>query len=299
VTPAWLLEAEPGLCPCGCAGRRRRGSYLDQTVRGATTTLRQVLVNDEVAGEGAVLRRIDARVKLLSVLALLVATALVRHLPVLLAVYAVTLVGAAAARLPLGFFLRRVWLFVPLFTGIVVVPATFSFVTPGDVVVPLWHDGGLTRQGLTGAGLIVLRVAVSVSLVLLLTVTTRWTELLAALRSLRVPRTFVLVIGMTYRYLLVLLGVVADMHEARRSRVLAPRERSASGRRFVAGVAGSLLGRAHDLSLEIHQAMLARGFRGEVRRLDPPRIRPLDLIWLAGAVALAVAIAGGDHVVGA
>ena len=55
----------------------------------------------------------------------------------------------------------------------------------------------------------------------------RWTELLAALRALRVPRTFVLVIGMTYRYLIVMLDVVADMHESRRSRVVAPRERSA------------------------------------------------------------------------
>ena len=57
------------------------------------------------------------------------------------------IVLAALSRLPLGFFVKRVWLFVPIFTGAVVLPATFS---------------------LTTTGLIVLRVATSISLVVLL-----------------------------------------------------------------------------------------------------------------------------------
>jgi cobalt/nickel transport system permease protein len=293
VTPQWLLEPQVGLCPCGCIGTRRRGSYLDKTLRAATGTLRAVLLNDDVArAHGA----LDPRVKLGGLLMLLVAAALVHSLPLLALAYLLTLAAAAAARLPLGFFVKRVWLFVPLFTGVVVLPATLSFVTPGDVVVPLFGDAGLTRQGLTGAALITLRVALSISLVLLVTLTTRWTDLLAALRALRVPRAFVLVAGMSYRYLLVLLDVVADMHEARRSRVLAPRERSRSGRRFVAGSAAVLLTRTHELALEVHRSMVARGFRGEVRALDAPRLRGRDLLWLAGAATLAVALVGGDRV---
>ena len=44
--------------------------------------------------------------------------------------YAVTLVLAARRGLSLSFFVKRVWLFIPIFTGIVVLPATFSFITP-------------------------------------------------------------------------------------------------------------------------------------------------------------------------
>jgi len=33
------------------------------------------------------------------------------------------------ARLPVGFFVKQVWLFVPIFTGIVVLPATLSWLT--------------------------------------------------------------------------------------------------------------------------------------------------------------------------
>jgi cobalt/nickel transport system permease protein len=295
MTPRWLLQEEVGLCPCGCIGTRRRGSYLDKTVRGATSTLRAVLVNDELARAPGPLQRVDPRAKLVALLMLLVSAALVHSLPLLAATYALTLAGAAAARLPLGFFIKRVWLFVPLFTGIVVLPATLSIVTPGEIVVPLFGDVGLTRQGLTGAGLITLRVAVSISLVLLVTLTTRWTDVLAALRALRVPRAFVLVAGMSYRYLLVLLDVVTDLHEARRSRVLAPRERSRTGRRFVAGGAGVLLGRTHDLAVEVHQAMVARGFRGEVRALDAPRLTARDVAFLVGAATLAVLLIGGPR----
>ena len=86
----------------------------------------------------------------------------VRHIPVLVAMYAGTLVLAAASGLSLSFFIKRVWLFIPIFTGIVVLPATFSFITPGDIVVPFgtWfgHPVGMTSQGLTSAGLIVTRV---------------------------------------------------------------------------------------------------------------------------------------------
>ena len=64
------------------------------------------------------------------------------------------------------------------------------------------------------------RPATSISLVVLLTLTTPWTKLLAALRSLFVPRMFILVLGMAYRYLFHLLGSVTDMYTARKARMV-------------------------------------------------------------------------------
>ncbi|MDX6629221.1 MAG: cobalt/nickel transport system permease protein, partial [Gaiellales bacterium] len=145
-TPQWLLQAEVGLCPCGCIGKRRRGSFVEKTIRGATGLLQQALFNEDVAKQRGLLQRLDPRAKLLSLLVLLVAVAFVRHVPVLIAAYAVTLGLAVASRLSLAFFVKRVWLFIPIFTGIIVIPAMFSFITPGHVVVSLgsWfgHDAG-------------------------------------------------------------------------------------------------------------------------------------------------------------
>ena len=62
----------------------------------------------------------------MSLLGLLVAAAFVQHVPVLLGLYGLTLALAAASQLSLRFFVKRVWLFIPIFTGIVVLPATLS-----------------------------------------------------------------------------------------------------------------------------------------------------------------------------
>jgi len=301
-TPAWLLESDAAAFPIGCSGKRRRGGALEHTLDGLAKVVRQAITSEEIAARPGLLQRLDARVKLLSTLALLVAVALVRHIPVLAGIYLLALVLAAASRIGLFWFVKRVWLFIPIFTGLIVAPAMFGFVTPGEVVLPLghWfgHEVGLTRQGLTSAGLIVCRVATSISLVVLLTLTTSWPRLLSALRALFVPRLLVLVLGMAYRYLFVLLDSVSEMVTARRARTIAAK-RSGRGARTVAGFSGgALFGKAHALSEEIHQAMLARGFRGEARTLARSRLRALDGIWLLACVMLALIVVGGDRALG-
>lgn len=156
--------------------------------------------------------------------------------------------------------MKRVWLFVPIFTGIVVLPATLSIVTPGDVVLTLWHGHpeGLTEQGVTSASLVVCRVATSISLVVLVTLTTPWTRLLAALRSLGVPRMFVLIIGMAYRYIFLLLASVQEMHDA----------------------------------------MIARGYRGDAKVLSIFALKSRDYAFAAGLVLAAAVIYEGDRRLG-
>ena len=146
-TPAWLLTPELALCPCGCIGRRRKGSFVAKTIAGAGGVLQSALFSEDVATAPGLLQRIDARAKLVALIGLLISVAVVRHVPVLLAAYAATIVLALASRLPLGFFLKRVWLFIPIFTGVIVLPATLNVVTDGDVVVPLPFGLGLTRRG--------------------------------------------------------------------------------------------------------------------------------------------------------
>ena len=301
-TPQWLLQGDVAMCPCGCIGKRKKGSFVEKTLAGGAGVLRQAMFSEDVARGGGLLQRLDPRVKMVSLLVLLVVAALVRHVPVLVGMYAVTLGLAAASGLPLGFFLKRVWLFIPIFTGIVVLPAMFSFITPGQVVVPLWHwhghPVGLTRQGLVSAGLIVARVATSISLVVLLTLTTPWTRLLAALRALAVPRIFILVVGMAYRYLFLLLNSVTDMFQARKARTVVAEVDVAAGRRFVSAAAGTLFGKSYTLSEEVHQAMVARGYRGNARTLERFAPAAIDAAWSVACLALAIVVLGGDRLLG-
>jgi len=301
-TPSWLLQGQVAMCPCGCIGKRKKGSFVEKTLGGSAGLLRRVMFSEDTATGGGLLQRIDPRVKLLSLLVLLVAMSLVRNIEILMVGYAATLFLASASRLPLGFFVKRVWLFVPIFTAIMVLPATLSIVIPGDIAVQLWtwhgQPEGLTVQGLTNAALIVARVACSISLVLLLTLTTTWVRLLAALGSLGVPRIFVLIIGMAYRYIFLLLGSVTDMYEARKARSVGAQAHDRHARAFLFASAGALFGKAHNLSEEVHQAMVARGYRGDVHTVAVSRLTMRDAAAAVVVVAAAITIYGGDRILG-
>jgi cobalt/nickel transport system permease protein len=301
LAPDWLVRPELGLCPCGCIGKRRKGGFVTKTLQGATSLLRQAMFSEDVAARPGLLQRLDPRVKLLTLLGLLVVAAFLRSVPVLAAMYLATIGLAAASRVSLPFFVKRVWLFIPIFTGIVVLPATLNVITAGDIVVPLgtWfgHELGVTSEGLHGATIIVVRVATSISLVVLLTLTTPWNRLLAALRSVRVPAMFVLVIGMAYRYLFHLLGSVNEMYLARRARTVTLDSHATSGRKFVAATAGALFGKAHATSEEVYQAMVSRGYTGNPRPLRRARMGGADVVWILACVAGALVVLGVDRVV--
>ncbi|WP_214415123.1 cobalt ECF transporter T component CbiQ [Sphaerisporangium fuscum] len=301
-TPQWLLQPELAMCPCGCIGKRRKGSYLEKTITGVSGLLQQVMFSQDVAEQRGLMQRVDPRVKVAGLVVLLVATGLVRNLAVLAACYAATLALAAASALPIWFFVKRVWLFVPIFTGIMVLPATLSIVSDGPVVLTLWHwhgqPEGFTAQGLTAAALVVSRVAVSISLVVLLTLTTPWNRLLAALRAIGVPKMFVLVIGMAYRYIFLLLTTVSDMFQARKARMIGATKHDKGARAFVGATAGALIGKAHHLSEEVHQAMTARGYRGDAKTLERFRFTVADAACAATVLAAAVLIIGGDRFLG-
>ncbi len=247
------------------------------------------MFTEEHARAAGWLQRVDPRAKLGMFLALVLAASLTSSPVVLAVLYAVVLGAAAASRVPFEFFVRRVWLGIPLFAGIVVIPAIFF--VPGPRLFEL-ALGPLTIApsipGLQGAVLFVARVGVSVSLAVLLVMTTPWADVLKSLQAIRVPQLFILVLAMTYRYIFLFLHLTNGMFEARKSRTVA-RTTGGEQRRWISGSMGNLLNRSVRMSNDVYAAMIARGFGGEMRTLNTYRMRPSD--WTALAMAVAVAVA--------
>lgn len=44
-TPDWLLHREAALCPCGCIGKRRKGSYVEKTLTAGADVLVRCAAN--------------------------------------------------------------------------------------------------------------------------------------------------------------------------------------------------------------------------------------------------------------
>jgi cobalt ECF transporter T component CbiQ len=273
---------------------------VDRTLDRLARVLGQLTLAQDGAGRG-LLQRLDARVLLLAMVAVLLALGFVRHPLVLVGACLVTVALARASAVPVRAFLGRIGL-APVVAALVVAPATLSVVTPGLVVLPLWTWGGvsqgLTAQGLSSAAVLVARVASSVAVVMLVTATTAWTRLVAALGALGVPRVFVMLIAMAYRYLTLLLDVAAEMYTSRRARTLTVVSHARAGRSLLGASAGALVTKAHHLSDEVHQAMVARGYRGRARTLDGFRVGPADLAGAAATVGLVAGLLLADGALG-
>jgi len=274
--------------PATQAKRRRvRPGFLEKTLAGITANIEQAVFSEENARKPGFLQHRDPRAKLLAFVALIVAVGLSRDWPVLLALYALTLLAAAASEIEMGPFVRRVWLGMGLFSGIVILPSIFFVGHTALFTIPLGlFDLTVRREGLMAAGVFVLRVCASISLAILLILTTKWADILKSLRVLRVPNVFVLVLAMTYRYIFLVLHTANGMFLARKSRTIA-RTSGKEQRWWIVATIGVLMSRSFRMSEDVYQAMLARGFRDEMRTMDDYVLRPPDWLLLAAAAAVA------------
>lgn len=245
------------------------------------------------------LQAIDARAKLASLLLLLSAVTVTRHLVLLAAMYCFLITAAAASGIPIGQFARRVWLAVPLFIGGIILPTALSIVTPGHELFNVWiHPHiAVTSPGLHLAAVIMVRIGVAISLGALVALTTRWSALLAAARSLGVPRLFVGILELTYRYMVLMMNTAVEMFEARTTRTVGHAQNS-DGRQYVGTTVGMMLGKTIVLSEEVHDAMTARGFTGDVRTLRGPKWRRTDSAFLVSCLVLAILLVSLDKIVG-
>ena len=260
---------------------RRKPGFLERTVESLAATAGHARLCEDTATRGGLLQRLDPRVKLCGLLALILAAVSTRRLEVTCAVFVLGVALAKCSSISIRTLATRTWLGVLFFTGFIAVPAVFT--TPGTALLPRWP---ITLQGLLTALRLLARAETAATLAGLLVLTTPWTHVLKALRTLRVPALLVIVLGMTYRYIFLLLCLAEDFFEARRSRLIRPLSRPEQ-RRLAGAAAGVLLNRSLQLSDDVYLAMQSRGFRGEAYTIHDFTMARRD--WLAGAAFAAFA----------
>jgi cobalt/nickel transport system permease protein len=279
--------AQPQSTPPQTARRKRtRSTFVEKSLADISHALEQTLFAEKIAQKEGLLQHLDARIKVLALILLLLAVGLSHNLAILLGLYLLLLGLAWASAVPMVFYIKRVWLFMPFFTGIVAIPALF--ITPGPALVHLPLGLVITQSGLVSALFLLLRVGTSVSAAVLLVLSTPWNTVLKALGVMRLPDVVVLILGMTYRYIYLFLQAANEMFLSRQSRILR-RLDGASERRLVAASAGTLLNRSLQLSSEVYLAMQSRGFRGTPRTMDTFQMQGRD--WFFAALTLMITAA--------
>ena len=269
---------------------RRNSNFLERTAASLAAALELAGCASEMSHNRGLLQKLDPRVKVFGFLLLIATAACAQNISAPAALFAVALFLAALSQISFRMLAMSIWTSVLFFSGMIALPAVL--LTPGNTIfrIPLL-DWPVTGEGLRSAARLITRGETTATLALLLVVTTPWNHVLKALRIFRVPGVLIVVLGMTYRYIFLLLRVALDFFEGRRSRLVA-RLNGRQSRQMVVSVSGALLGKSLLLSNEVFLAMQARGFRGEVYALDDFQMKRKDWLALVGFVAIAALAIG-------
>ena len=231
----------------------------------------------------------DPRVKIISILFLILSIVLVNNLFAAGLGLMLAVILVLVSRIPFGFVflhLRWVILFVLLF--FIIMPLTVS----GDEIARFYFLS-ISEPGLKMASLIGLRALSAVLLIFPMIGTRRFSSTTSALQRLKVPNKLVQIIVFTYRYIFVVLDELGRMFMAARARGF----RSGTNLRTLKTVGffiGMLFVRSYERTEHIHRAMVSRGYDGTLRVLDEFVLVKKDFL----KAALVIAAASGLYFVG-
>jgi cobalt/nickel transport system permease protein len=217
----------------------------------------------------SIVHRLDPRLKLLATLA----TVLVVTITPPPAWHAFLLLGVLgwaavlASGIPVTTMLRRASIALPL-AGMAALSVPFT-----QAGKTLWSGGlfswtlTITDQGLWLFLSVIAKAWLSVLVSGLLVATTPFPELLKAMRTLRVPAVLVTIVSFTYRYLFVLVDEAQRLQRAREARSAGAGGTALWRSKVLGGMIGSLFIRSYERSERIYQAMLSRGYAGQLHSM--------------------------------
>lgn len=198
------------------------------------------------------------------------------HAMVLLAVLALSSV-------PVRFFLTRLAIDLPFLL--------FAFLLPFVGADPRVDLGpiSVSEPGLLGAWNILAKATLGAGASVLLVATTEVPAILAGLRRLRVPAALTAIAASMIRYLEVIAAELARTRVAMTARGYSPSWFAQT--RPMAVAAGAVFIRSYERGERVHQAMLARGFTGDMPADEAEEIARRWPAMLAPGAAVVVSVA--------
>jgi cobalt/nickel transport system permease protein len=182
------------------------------------------------------------------------------------------------SKLPPFYVLKRALVIVPF----VLVIGIFNLFKAGDPVASFhlwdWHFS-ITQEGLLVFSNVLVKASLSILALILLSSTTKFTNLLKGLEQLRMPKVMVMTLSFAYRYIFVLVDEAMRMWRAKESR-------NFGGKRIrqirtVGNMVGTLFIRSYERGERVYAAMVSRGYDGKIEVLDSLSFSRSDVLFVS------------------
>lgn len=271
---------------------RKNNRFIERSILGALSFFKDCLINNDFVQMRGFLQFFDARVKIFFLLSVLLVISFTHSINKFIILYSFCLFLALISKISLKYFLYRSLFFIPLFSLIIALPNIFYTFSPGEV---FWHfkifyfDFNITQEGIQKSLIFVLRVSVSVSFVILVNITTAHLKLLRALKTLGVSEIFVEIMRMTYRYIYLFVQSIENIYLAIKSRTggTIPVNK---GKKIVTWNIAAFWNRTENLNQQVFNAMISRGYKGEIFIFEDEKLHVKDMIFLLVIVMFSLII---------
>ena len=276
-------------------------SFLDKSIRKIAFVIKTGFIEIETQSGNHGFHKLDARVKLLFMVVFLLVVSIKRNLESEIVIFLFIFFLVVITGLNIFRFYKRVLILGFLFGFLIALPSSLNIITDGDLIIKIaslehertfWiyripADIGFTRHGIDGVLLLTMRVINSVSISFLVLFTTRFPEIIKALKIFKIPNAFLMIIIITYKYIFIFARTIEEIYLSMKSRGagVAPNREL---RRLIAGRIGYMFRKSRFVCEEVYKAMESRGFTDEVKMLSLGRLKKSD--WAVFVVLLFIGL---------
>jgi cobalt ECF transporter T component CbiQ len=298
--PSFLLERPPS-----DSFNRSRGGlrtpFIEKGIRQLAYVIKTGYVQWETASKDNLFQRIDGRVKVLFLLFYVIIVSLKKDIPSEIFIGTFVFILTLVSGLNVFSLYRRVLFWGFIFGFLIALPSAFNVMTGGAIIFPILHlsrpysfliyhipaEIGITRGGLYGVIMLTSRVMNSLALSSFVLYTTPFAEIVKALKVLKVPDSFLMIITISYKYMFIFAKTTEDMHLAKKSRLIGEVS-NAEARRWIAGRIALILKKTRMRCEEVFEAMLGRGFSEDIKIYSVKKLLARD--WFAGVTFFLVGV---------
>ncbi|MCX7986248.1 MAG: energy-coupling factor transporter transmembrane protein EcfT [Bacteroidales bacterium] len=265
----------------GSISRKTRSRFVEKTLLSLSKILTVSVNRYLLSSRNGFLQKMPDIIKVWALIFFPVAVSLVNHIVFQFFFLFIILLFSFTSKVNFWLIARHVVIYVLIFGFLVSLPASLNIFNEGKILVKIFsfnhgyhwwiynipQEIGITREGMIFVGRMCFKIFNSVSFVLLVIATTGFENTVRALRSLRVPHFFLLIITLTYHYIIVISRNLHQSFQAMRLRwwnsTQSPLEKEiASGR------IGFLFRKGWENYELTYKSMIARGFTGEFRLIN-------------------------------
>jgi cobalt/nickel transport system permease protein len=290
--PSFLLS-NASLPPSDKEGGKLKTSYIDKGIERFAGVIKESYIQWELASKKSFFHELDTRIKVIFWLFLIIVISLKKEILPESGIFLAVFVLLLLSRVNIIIFYKKVFLLGFVFGFLISFPSSLNVITHGKVVFPIitlpkaydfWHYHipsviGFTMEGFSVVALLTLRVLNSLSVSFLILYTTPFTEIIKALKVFKIPDAFLMIISLTYKYIFIFARVVADMHLAKKSRLVGAVNRE-EAREWIAGRIAFIFKKTQLKCDDVFKAMTGRGFSGDIKLYRYRKITGRD--WIVG-----------------